>query len=53
VHADSRTGVDVELAVYHDVVSRMNGHIWREAGVVVDLENIAGRDFDFESFMSP
>src|SRR2546421_283518 len=43
VHAVARTWVDVELAVDHEPVTSMNGHVLGEACVVVDLEHLSSR----------
>jgi hypothetical protein len=49
VHPDPRARIYIELAVDHHVVSQVNRHVCGEAGVVVDLEDLAGGEFDVES----
>src|SRR5260370_25346215 len=49
----ARARVDVQLAVNDDRITRVDGHRWRERGVVVDLERLAGGRLHLEAFMSP
>ena len=52
MHPDTGSGVDVQLAVDDERISGVGRHRWREGGVVVDLEQVAGRILDLESFVA-
>ena len=52
VHTDPRPGIDVQLAVNHDLISGMSWHRRREGGVVVDLEHLTRRDLDLEPLVA-
>jgi hypothetical protein len=46
-----RPRIDIELAVNHDVVAGVGRHGRRKSGVVIDLQHLAGRCLDLESFV--
>src|SRR6266566_7906385 len=52
MHAELRARVDVELSVDNHVVACVDRDGGSESRVVVNLEHLAGRDLDLESFVT-
>ena len=53
MHPDSRSGVDVELAVDHHSISGVDGDNWRQRCVVIDLESFTRCRLYLEALVTP